>query len=192
MFIWSFWGRFASLQPAGFRARALPRLLRGDHRGVGGEHEVDTRVWDQVGLELRDVHVPGQLSERGLKIEGKPESRSQLGERSAVHPARRTWNFEEGPYGLLPSLKGPTLRFHVNLAEHATSEATVESQCPVKPQRRRQAGDDLGDEAVQVGVSGALDVQVPACRIESLRPVALTAATKSRCSPCPGAPHSSE
>ena len=32
-------------------------LLRGDDRGVGGEHEVDARVGHQVGLELCYVHV---------------------------------------------------------------------------------------------------------------------------------------
>ena len=33
-------------------------LLRRDDRGIGGQHEVDTGIRDQVGLELRDVHVP--------------------------------------------------------------------------------------------------------------------------------------
>ena len=66
-------------------------LLRRDDRGIGGQHEVDARVRDKVGLELRDVHV----------------------------------------------------------------------QRPVEPQRCCQAGDDLSDEAVQVRVRGALDVQVP-------------------------------
>ena len=66
-------------------------LLRRDDRSIGGQHEVDARVWDKVGLELRDVHV----------------------------------------------------------------------QRSVEPQRCSQAGDDLSDEAVQVRVRGALDVQVP-------------------------------
>ena len=66
-------------------------LLRRDDRGIGGQHEVDARVRDKVGLELRDVHVQGSI----------------------------------------------------------------------EPQRRRQAGDDLSDESVQVRVRGALNVQVP-------------------------------
>ena len=66
-------------------------LLCRDDRGIGGQHEVDARVRDEVGLELRDVHVQGSI----------------------------------------------------------------------EPQRRRQAGDDLSDEAVQVRVRGTLDVQVP-------------------------------
>eukprot|EP00976_Prorocentrum_cordatum_P072379 1180690-Prorocentrum_minimum.AAC.2 len=37
------------------------RLLRGDHGGVGGEHEVDARVGGQVGLELGDVDVQGTI-----------------------------------------------------------------------------------------------------------------------------------
>ena len=67
-------------------------LLGGDDRGVGSEHEVNTRVGHQVRLELRDVHVQGSIEAQG----------------------------------------------------------------------RRQARDDLSDEAVEVGVRGTLDVQVPA------------------------------
>ena len=36
-------------------------LLRRDDRGIGGQHEVDARVRDKVGLELRDVHVQGSI-----------------------------------------------------------------------------------------------------------------------------------
>ena len=67
-------------------------LLGGDDRGVGSEHEVNTRVGHQVRLELRDVHIQGSIEAQG----------------------------------------------------------------------RRQARDDLSDEAVEVGVRGTLDVQVPA------------------------------
>lgn len=40
-------------------------LLRGDDRRVRGEREVDTRVWHQVGLELRQVHVQGAIESEG-------------------------------------------------------------------------------------------------------------------------------
>merc|ERR1719461_2204656 len=40
-------------------------LLGGDHGGVGGEHEVDARVGDEVGLELRDVDVQGAVEPQG-------------------------------------------------------------------------------------------------------------------------------
>ena len=36
-------------------------LLRRDDRGERREHEVDTRVRHQVGLELRDVDVQGTV-----------------------------------------------------------------------------------------------------------------------------------
>ena len=41
-------------------------LLRRDDRGVCDQREVDTGVGDQVGLELRQVHIQGSVeSERG-------------------------------------------------------------------------------------------------------------------------------
>ena len=46
----------------------------------------------------------------------------------------------------------------------------VHVQSSIKPQRCRQTGNDLSNEAVEVGVRGALNVQVPdkasACRID--------------------------
>ena len=36
-------------------------LLRRDDRSIGGQHEVDTGVWNEVGLELRDIHVQGSI-----------------------------------------------------------------------------------------------------------------------------------
>ena len=45
-------------------------LLCGDHRGIGGEHEVNARVWHQIGLELGDIHVQGTIeAEGGLRSE---------------------------------------------------------------------------------------------------------------------------
>ena len=44
----------------------------------------------------------------------------------------------------------------------------VHIQCAVEPQRGRQTGDDLGNEAVQVGVCRALNVEVPAREESSL------------------------
>ena len=41
-------------------------LLGGDDGSVRGEHEMDTRVRDQVGLEFSDINVEGTIeSERG-------------------------------------------------------------------------------------------------------------------------------
>ena len=70
-------------------------LLSRDDRGVRGQHEVDTGVGHQVGLELSDINVEG----------------------------------------------------------------TVESQ------RGSQRRDDLGDQSVQVGVSGSLDIKLSAADI---------------------------
>merc|ERR1711866_5574 len=36
-------------------------LLSGDDWGIGGEHEVDSWVWHQVGLELSDIDVEGTI-----------------------------------------------------------------------------------------------------------------------------------
>ena len=36
-------------------------LFSGDDGRVGGQHEVDTRVRDQVGLELGDIDVQGSV-----------------------------------------------------------------------------------------------------------------------------------
>jgi len=40
-------------------------LLGGDNWGVGGQHEVDSWVWDQVGLELSDIDVEGTIESEG-------------------------------------------------------------------------------------------------------------------------------
>jgi len=40
-------------------------LLSGDDWGVGGEHEMDTWVWDQVGLELSHINVEGTIESEG-------------------------------------------------------------------------------------------------------------------------------
>ena len=40
-------------------------LLGGDDGSVRGKHEVDTGVWDQVGLELRDINVQGSIETKG-------------------------------------------------------------------------------------------------------------------------------
>ena len=45
-------------------------LLCGDHRGIGGQHEVNARVGHQIGLELGDIHVQGTIeAEGGLRSE---------------------------------------------------------------------------------------------------------------------------
>ena len=40
-------------------------LLGGDDRGIGGEHEVDTRARGQVGLELGGADVDGAAVAEG-------------------------------------------------------------------------------------------------------------------------------
>ena len=70
-------------------------LLGRDDGGVRGEHEVDTGVGDEVGLELGDIDVEGTI----------------------------------------------------------------------EPEGGSEGGDDLGDESVQVGVGGALDIEVAAADI---------------------------
>jgi len=70
-------------------------LLGRDDGGVRGEHEVDTGVGDEVGLELGDIDVEGTI----------------------------------------------------------------------EPEGGSEGGDDLGDQSVQVGVGGALDIEVTAADI---------------------------
>jgi hypothetical protein len=48
-------------------------LFSTDDGSVAGKHEVDTRVWDQVGLELGDVDVEGTV-----EAEGGSEGRDDL------------------------------------------------------------------------------------------------------------------
>jgi hypothetical protein len=45
-------------------------LGRGDNRGVCNEGEVDTWVWDQVGLELVEINV-----ERTIETKGRGDGR---------------------------------------------------------------------------------------------------------------------
>ena len=40
-------------------------FLGRDDWGVGGQHEVDSWVWDQVGLELGDINVQGTVESEG-------------------------------------------------------------------------------------------------------------------------------
>ena len=54
----------------GHRQLLVVGLLRGDDRGVGGEHEVDARVGHQVGLELGHVHVEGAVEAQGRRQRG--------------------------------------------------------------------------------------------------------------------------
>ena len=54
-------------------------LLCGDHRGIGGEHEVNARVWHQIGLELGDIHVQGTIeAEGGLRSETQVHLRCKI------------------------------------------------------------------------------------------------------------------
>jgi len=52
-------------------------LLGGDDWGVGGEHEMDTWVWDQVSLELSHINVEGTV-----ESEGGSEGGDNLGDES--------------------------------------------------------------------------------------------------------------
>merc|ERR1719271_641409 len=49
-------------------------LLSGNDRRVGGNHEVNTWVWHEVGLELGDIDVDGTI-----ETEGGGEGRDDLG-----------------------------------------------------------------------------------------------------------------
>merc|ERR1719273_1367990 len=52
-------------------------LLSGDDWGIGGDHEMDTWVWHQVGLELSDIDVEGTI-----ESEGGSEGRDDLSDDS--------------------------------------------------------------------------------------------------------------
>ena len=52
-------------------------FLGGDDRGIGGKHEMNTGVGDEVGLELSDVDVEG-----AVESEGGSEGRDNLGDES--------------------------------------------------------------------------------------------------------------
>jgi hypothetical protein len=43
----------------------MVRLLGRDDGGIGRKHEVDTRVGDQIGLELGDIDVEGTVEAEG-------------------------------------------------------------------------------------------------------------------------------
>ena len=72
-------------------------LLRRDDRGIGGQHEVDARVRDKVGLELRDVHVQGSietqrcrqagddLSDEAVQVRVRGTLDVQVPEREIIH-----------------------------------------------------------------------------------------------------------
>jgi hypothetical protein len=40
-------------------------LLSGDDRGIGCKHEVNSRVWDKVGLELSNINIQGTIETKG-------------------------------------------------------------------------------------------------------------------------------
>jgi hypothetical protein len=41
-------------------------FLGGDNWSIRGQHEMDSRIWDQVGLEFSDIDVQGSVeSQRG-------------------------------------------------------------------------------------------------------------------------------
>merc|ERR1719343_1606029 len=43
------------------REGLMEGLVCANDRSIRGQHEVDARVWDQVGLELGDIHVQGTI-----------------------------------------------------------------------------------------------------------------------------------
>jgi len=64
-------------------------LLSRDDGSVRGEHEVDTRVGDQVSLELSDVHVQGTI-----ETQGGSQGRDALGDQTIEIGIGRTLNVE--------------------------------------------------------------------------------------------------
>jgi hypothetical protein len=57
----------------GNRELLMGGLLARNDRSVTGQHKVDTRVWDKVGLELSDINV-----ERSIETERRSEGRDDL------------------------------------------------------------------------------------------------------------------
>ena len=64
-------------------------LLGGDDGSVGGEHEMDTWVGDQVSLELSDINVEGTI-----ESEGSGEGRDDLGDQSVQVGVSGSLNIE--------------------------------------------------------------------------------------------------
>jgi len=67
-------------------------LLGRDERGVRGKHEVDTRVGDEVGLELGDVDVKGTI-----EPEGSGQGGDNLGDEPVKVGVGRPLNVEVQP-----------------------------------------------------------------------------------------------
>merc|ERR1719376_1460487 len=61
----------------GDRELLVVGLLGGDDGGVGGKHEVDAGVGDEVGLELSDIDVEGTI-----EAEGGSEGGDDLGDKT--------------------------------------------------------------------------------------------------------------
>jgi len=62
-------------------------LVGGDDGGVGRQQEVNTRIGDQVGLELVKIHV-----ERAFEAKGAGKRRNDLSNQSVQVAVGRTWN----------------------------------------------------------------------------------------------------
>ena len=74
-------------------------LLGGNDRSVGGNHEVNTWVWHEVGLELGDIDVEGTIeTERG------GEGRDDLGDETVEVGVGRTLNVETTTADIVESL----------------------------------------------------------------------------------------
>eukprot|EP00754_Rhynchopus_humris_P033263 Rhum_TRINITY_DN15457_c5_g5::Rhum_TRINITY_DN15457_c5_g5_i3::g.159685::m.159685 len=71
------------------RQLLVVRLLRRDHRRVRRQHEVDTRVRHQVGLELRHVDVQGTV-----ETERRRQRRDHLGDQPVQVRVRRPLDVE--------------------------------------------------------------------------------------------------
>jgi hypothetical protein len=73
----------------GNRKLLVVGLLGGDDGCVRRKHEVDTRVWHQVGLELSHIHVQGTI-----ETEGGSQRRDDLGNQTVEVRVCRTLNVE--------------------------------------------------------------------------------------------------
>merc|ERR1712025_1289281 len=80
------------------RQLLVVRLLSRDDRGVRRKHEVDTRVWHQVGLELGDVHVQGTIETQRSRQRGRDllDDAVQVGVRRALNVQATTANIVDG------------------------------------------------------------------------------------------------
>ena len=93
-------------------------LLRRNDRSIGGQHEVDARVRDKVGLELRDVHVQrpvepqrcrqagDDLSDESVQVRVRGALDVQVPEMEMIHSTGIRTVFMQAIFDFLPCACG--------------------------------------------------------------------------------------